>query len=171
MSSALRPAAIFAAILALTALAMPGCSQQGEGERCVSAENGDGDCNSGLTCVASGKLLDKSTDRCCPAEGTQSDSRCTRDVPGADTNGGAGSEDDTGDSAGTGGTEASGGAPMNSTGGVGGSTAPVGGSTSDSGGMSTDESPGGAPSAAGAGAGAVAGAAGEPAVAGSGGAG
>ncbi|HYP89162.1 MAG TPA: hypothetical protein VEQ59_13440 [Polyangiaceae bacterium] len=78
MLSALRSAALFAIVSALAALSLPGCSQQGQGERCDSVKNGDDDCDSGLTCVGSGELLDKVTDRCCPAEGIETDSRCKR---------------------------------------------------------------------------------------------
>jgi len=51
--------------LSLLLLAMPGCSKQGEGERCDSANNND-DCESGLICqnVQSYWL-------CCPPPGTQ----------------------------------------------------------------------------------------------------
>ena len=45
-----------------------GCSLQGEGERCDS-QNGDLDCQTGLTCVSS-KDLGGSADICCPPAGS-----------------------------------------------------------------------------------------------------
>jgi hypothetical protein len=81
MSSALRSAAVFALVSAFAVLTVPGCSQQGEGERCDSAKNGDEDCDSGLTCVRKNELIEGITDRCCPAEGTESDRRCNHGVP------------------------------------------------------------------------------------------
>ena len=77
MSRALRSACLFAFVSALAVLSMPGCSQQAEGERC-DATNGDTDCNDGLSCIPKEKLLEGITDRCCPAENTESDSRCHR---------------------------------------------------------------------------------------------
>jgi hypothetical protein len=62
-------------LLAGAGLSLPGCSRQGEGERCSRTANVDADCDDGLVCVP-----DKSTTdfgRCCPPEGAQiSDSRC-----------------------------------------------------------------------------------------------
>jgi hypothetical protein len=81
MSSALRSAVVFAFVSAIAVLTVPGCAQQGEGERCDSAKNGDEDCDSGLTCVREGELAGGTTDRCCPAEGSETDKRCTRGVP------------------------------------------------------------------------------------------
>jgi hypothetical protein len=83
MSSALRSAAVFAFVSAIAVLTVPGCSQQGEGERCDSAKNGDEDCDSGLTCVRLNELLEHTADRCCPAEGTETDRRCNRGAPTA----------------------------------------------------------------------------------------
>ena len=93
MPSALRSAVVFAFVSAIAALTVPGCSQQGEGERCDSAKNGDQDCDSGLTCVRKGELLEGITDRCCPAEGSESDKRCTRGV--ATSTGSAGTSSST----------------------------------------------------------------------------
>jgi hypothetical protein len=79
MSSVLRSLAAFSFLSTLIALAAPGCSQQGEGERCDKNKNGDLDCDSGLVCVKKNELIDNVTDRCCPAvEGSESDKRCTR---------------------------------------------------------------------------------------------
>jgi hypothetical protein len=81
MSSALRSAVVFALVSAFAVLIVPGCSQQGEGERCDSAKNGDEDCDSSLICVRSTDLVDRTTDRCCPAAlGAESDKRCIRGV-------------------------------------------------------------------------------------------
>ena len=48
------------------------CSGQGEGERCSTQadNNGDDDC-AGLKCWPAGQLNGSSTDRCCPADRTQ----------------------------------------------------------------------------------------------------
>jgi hypothetical protein len=78
MPFALRSIAALSFVTALAVLSAPGCSQQGEGERCDVNKNGDADCNDGLTCVKANDLHDGITDRCCPAEGTESDTRCTR---------------------------------------------------------------------------------------------
>ena len=126
MSPAFRSAVVFAFVSALAVMTVPGCSQQGEGERCDSAKNGDEDCDSGLTCVRSTELSDRATDRCCPAEGSESDKRCTRGAPptssgGSGSTGGA-SAGTGGASAGTGGGEPAGGGAANggeSTGGAG----------------------------------------------------
>lgn len=54
-----------------------GCSRQAEGERCDFAWAGPTqDCDDGLVCTQCGKLQDQSTDRCCRADGTYSDTRC-----------------------------------------------------------------------------------------------
>ena len=45
------------------------------------AKNGDLDCDDGLTCTKKSELIEGITDRCCPAEGTESDKRCTHGVP------------------------------------------------------------------------------------------
>jgi hypothetical protein len=148
MSSVLRSIVIlsFASLAAL--LSAPGCSQQGEGERCDSAKNGDDDCDSGLTCVSANELLSPETDRCCPADGQESDSRCTRGAPtssGGSSNSGTAGAGDAGDGTGT--TNA--GAPTSS----GGTTA-MGGTTATSGtgaGAVAGADVGGSPGAAGAG--------------------
>lgn len=60
------------------------CSQQGQGERCLTA-NGDADCESGLVCTPKDELRESLTkaaeyaaDRCCPPiDGPRwSDARC-----------------------------------------------------------------------------------------------
>jgi len=53
-----------------------GCAKQGEGDRCLRS-NGNGDCASGLVCIASDDLAEQTADRCCPEDGHSSDSRCT----------------------------------------------------------------------------------------------
>jgi len=104
----------------LVFLLVPGCSQQGEGERCgdtygAAASN---DCGDGLTCTASGSLLNGSTDlanRCCYTDGHVTDSRCQLAGPtaaaGAGGNGGASTAGNGGAStAGNGGASTAGGA-------------------------------------------------------------
>jgi len=78
MPFALRSIAALSFVTALAVLSAPGCSQQGEGERCDLDKNGDADCNDGLSCVPAKNLREGITDRCCPSEGTESDTRCTR---------------------------------------------------------------------------------------------
>ncbi len=107
MPSALRSFAVLAFVSAIAVLSAPACSQQGEGERCDFAKNGDLDCDSGFTCVKRGELAENITDRCCPAANTETDSRCARGTPTSTTTGGSGGSS-TGGSA-TGG-DASGGA-------------------------------------------------------------
>jgi len=118
MLSALRSVLAFGLASAVVVLAVPACSQQGEGERCDYAKNGNEDCESGLTCVLKDSLLERVTDRCCPPEGTGNSSRCRRRT-GADDTGGTGGTGgtDTGGTGGTGGTDAGG----TDTGGTGGS--------------------------------------------------
>jgi hypothetical protein len=62
----------------LVALAAPlalsaACSGQGEGERCSTAadNNGNDDCAGSLVCYPKDKLNGSSTDRCCPFDRTQ----------------------------------------------------------------------------------------------------
>jgi hypothetical protein len=144
MPSVLRSVAALAFVSFVAVLSAPGCSQQGEGERCDSAKNGDADCDSGLSCVKAKELLSQTTDRCCPADGQENDARCTRGVPSS-TGGSS-----TGGSS-TGGTNA-GGEPATSmagapevAGGSGGSSSTPGGAA----GSSTDPGAAGALSAAG----------------------
>ncbi len=78
-------AALVPALLSLTFI--PGCSQQGEGERCGD-ENGatdSDDCGSGLVC----KTISASPAiyRCCRADLRVTDSRC---IPGSSSSAGAG---------------------------------------------------------------------------------
>ncbi len=81
MSSVLRSLVVLSIASFAALLSVPGCSLQGEGERCDRAKNGDDDCDSGLTCISAIKLLSQETDRCCPADGQETDSRCTRAAP------------------------------------------------------------------------------------------
>jgi hypothetical protein len=127
MPSALRSAVVLAFVSALAVLSMPGCSQQGIGERCDRAKNGDDDCDSGLSCVAKSELLDKVTDRCCPAVGSgKEDSRCTRATTGSSSSAGS-------SSGGTGGTSS----------GTGGTSSDTGGTSSDAGGTPSESEAGG----------------------------
>ena len=91
MPSPLRSAAFFTLTSALViGLLSPGCSQQGEGERCDKQRAGDSDCDSGLVCVPHGKLLENITDRCCKPDGSYEDSRCTPNTGSINTGGTAG---------------------------------------------------------------------------------
>lgn len=87
-----------------------GCAKQGEGERCDLDAAGNDDCDTGLVCVDSALLADKSTDRCCPPEDRRySDSRCAR---GGTLGGSTGSGGSSAGKGGSGGSSASeGGAP------------------------------------------------------------
>ena len=82
-----RRLALAAAIPALFLFSViPGCSQQGEGDRCGDSTYGvsdSSDCADGLTCTAASTLLNGVGDkggRCCRSDGTATDSRCTRSV-------------------------------------------------------------------------------------------
>jgi hypothetical protein len=128
MSSLLRPALLLALVSLAVASSLPGCSQQGEGERCDLVKNGDADCDSGLVCTPSSRLRDHSTDRCCAPNNGSSDARCDPATPPDENVAGAGGEGSEpapgGGSGGTGGT--TGGSGGN--GGTGGTTAGSGGS-------------------------------------------
>lgn len=98
--------ALFPALLSLSVI--PGCSQQGEGERCgdsLGVADSD-DCGSGLTCTAHGVLLNGSSDmanRCCYADRKATDSRCTlagASAAGASSGGAGGASAGSGDTAG-----------------------------------------------------------------------
>lgn len=105
----------------LGAALVPGCSKQGEGERCDKDAARNEDCDSGLVCIPKNQLADESTDRCCPPDGSAiSDSRCSRS--GAPPSGGGGAPGEGGAPASEGGAPASeGGAPAtNETSGAGG---------------------------------------------------
>lgn len=91
-------AALVPALLAFCVV--PGCSNQGEGERC----DGDEDCSAGLVCANISTLLNKEAPRCCNPNHV-TDSRCTPSTA-APSGAAAGS----GGGAGTGGTADSGGA-------------------------------------------------------------
>ncbi len=71
----LRPFLVVIAAIGLLALVLTtSCSQQQEGERCDlnnGISGGDSDCNDGLICTAA-KDLGTDTDRCCPADRSQS---------------------------------------------------------------------------------------------------
>jgi hypothetical protein len=132
MSRALRSACLFAFVSVVAVLSMPGCSQQGEGERCDNTKNGNADCNDNLTCVPKGELAVHTADRCCPAANTETDSRCHRLGSSGNT---AGSGSVAGSS--SGGSSGSGGAPSAGESSGGAAVLPTAGSTSSSdGGMS-----------------------------------
>jgi hypothetical protein len=72
-------AALVPALLVLSVV--PGCSGQGEGERCGDDAGviDNGDCSSGLICVPASTLLTGQTDmtnRCCRPGGVVTDARC-----------------------------------------------------------------------------------------------
>jgi len=95
MSFRLRQsAAVALASLLAVGMFAPGCSQQGEGERCDFAKSGSASCDDGLQCRKTADLLDKSSDRCCPAGETFNDQRCTpkltSDGSGGDSSQGTG---------------------------------------------------------------------------------
>jgi len=77
-----RGLALAAAIPALLVFSViPGCSNQGEGDRCgspdlsVSADD-NADCGDGLVCTPKASLLGSTTHRCCYPAGRVTDSRC-----------------------------------------------------------------------------------------------
>jgi hypothetical protein len=129
---------------------MPGCSQQGEGERCDLAKNGDADCDAGLVCVPAQQLRNHATDRCCKPGGASTDSRCDEgsSTPNNNSQGGAneggapgvpgneaGMSSDTGGSGGSGGSGGTGGS-------TGGSSSETAGGPSEGGMPSTDAAAG-----------------------------
>lgn len=87
------------------------CSQQGQGERCLTA-NGNADCEAGLVCTPKEELRESegnaaafAADRCCPPiDGPQwSDPRCepgTRGTPATPATGGSGNSPTSGGAAG-----------------------------------------------------------------------
>jgi len=155
MSRALRSACLFVFVSAMAVLSMPGCSQQGQGERCDSI-NGDTDCNDGLTCVLSSQLAVRGVDRCCPAPNTETDSRCQR-LGGSGNVAGSGGTGGSSGSSGSGGAsaagETSGGmSSLPETGGAAGAPdAAPGGSSNSSAGMPASATAGAANATAGAG--------------------
>jgi hypothetical protein len=119
------------ALLIFTAI--PGCSNESEGQRCGDdLGTNDDDCASGLVCISSALLLNSNgANRCCYAEASEvTDSRCTRT-----TNVAAG---------GSGGTAGSG---------TAGSGGTAGAASAGTGGTGTDTNAAGAADAATAGAG------------------
>lgn len=135
MPSVLRSVAAFAFVSALAVLSAPGCSQQGEGQRCDSSKNGDADCDDGLVCIKKNELTNGLADICChsdPANDTKS--RCVRGgivgtggTGGSSTGGsggssmGGGAAGDTSDAAAgdtSGGTPGASGSPTTSDGGM-----------------------------------------------------
>jgi hypothetical protein len=153
MPSVLRSIAVFSFISAVALISAPGCSQQGEGERCDEAKNGDLDCDDGLVCVQASQLRDKTGDRCCPVSETDRTGLCTPSGVETETpdpgDGGTGAGGAAG--AGAGGVPAAGGT---SAGQSAGGAPPPGGSGTNRGVPSVD---GGAPAA-----GATTGGAGSP---------
>ena len=114
-------AALFPVLACLSVI--PGCSQQGEGERCGDAygtANSD-DCGSGLTCTLGKDLLngDGEAHRCCYAGRKPTDARCIRSTGSSTAGAGGASGSSAGGGAGdnaSGGAVAGGGASGSSTG-------------------------------------------------------
>jgi hypothetical protein len=119
MASVLRSAFVFAFASTLVMLSVPGCADQGEGERCDRTKaQGNGDCDSGLICVPASELLEGITDLCCPPEGQESSERCTRKGK-ASNNGGSSSGGSGGTSSSGSAGESAGGSPDLGDGGTG----------------------------------------------------
>jgi hypothetical protein len=98
-------------LLAGAGLALPGCSKQGEGERCSPNANGSEDCDDGLVCKEDKTVSDFG--RCCPPEGAElGDSRCnftsTPGSTGGSSSGGASNAGTSGGGTSTGGTSTGG---------------------------------------------------------------
>jgi hypothetical protein len=147
MASLLRSTLVFAFASSLIVLAVPACSEQGEGERCDRAKaGGDSECDSGLICVPQSELLEELTDLCCPPEGQESTERCTRKGSSGTAGSSNGGSNSSGNGAGGSAGESLGGMPSDGgTGAVAGDTGSAGEPTA--GGSPSSE--GGAPTAAG----------------------
>ena len=106
--------------------AAPGCSEQGEGDRCDWQKSGNDssgqgrDCADGLECVQASQLLAQDgTDRCCPpSTDTFSDDRCRR-RSGAAHAPGTGGTSATGGSGGSAGMAGAAAAPATTAGAAG----------------------------------------------------
>lgn len=156
MPSLLRSFAVFAVVSAVAVLSMPGCSLQGEGQRCDSNKNGDADCESGLVCLSAGKLREGTADRCCAADGSSNDARCDLKTTSSNTGGSAGTGGTGGPAGDNAGGNSAAGTDSVGVGGAAGSPAASDGGTGSSGApaISGDGGVAGAtPAAAGAGAG------------------
>jgi hypothetical protein len=143
MSLLLRSVTVIALCSAAALLSLPGCSQQGEGERCDSAKNANADCDSGLVCVLKSELRDPATDRCCPADLSSTDPRCDRKTGSEGTGGSGGTSSGTG---GTGGSNPSGGENAAGSSEVGGGGAPSSSAGAPSSSAGAPSSSAGAPS-------------------------
>ena len=83
-----RGLALVVAIPALLVFCViPGCSNQGEGDRCGSPERSvskadDADCGDGLVCKAKASLVGRTAHRCCYPDHV-TDSRCLPDETAA----------------------------------------------------------------------------------------
>ena len=97
-------AGLFPALLSFVVI--PGCAQQGEGERCgdSSGVSQNDDCGDGLSCLPAETFLGgtQGSGRCCYPDRKATDSRCT--PKGTSSTAGAGG----GSSAGSGGGDAAG---------------------------------------------------------------
>jgi len=119
--------------------AVPGCSNQSEGERCADGFDGKSEpnssnCGSGLVCIAGDQLQVDNGARCCLANGAVTDERCRRKTSGEV--GAGGSSAGTGGDSGGGVSAGSGGANAGTGGDTGGSSSAgsAGSGGSDSGG-------------------------------------
>lgn len=120
-------------LLAGAGLSLPGCSKQGEGERCSPAANGSEDCDEGLICTTPDKSA-ADFGRCCPPAGAEvSDSRCNFTSTPVSTGGTSSTGGSSSGGSSTGGTSnaeggtpgAEGGTGATSNGGAGGSDEPA----------------------------------------------
>ncbi len=118
--------------------AVPGCSNESEGERCgddpqdpskVGTPNDD-DCSAPLICVAADTLIANQANRCCNSNpGIVNDSRCLRSTGTAASGGTGGTADaSAGGTAGSGGTGGSAGSDVGQGGAATAGAAPDGGS-------------------------------------------
>jgi hypothetical protein len=73
----LRTLARTALLLGAAAAMSAACTRQAEGERCDYEWAADQDCADGLICRPCGDLQASNVDRCCPADGSNTDPRCT----------------------------------------------------------------------------------------------
>jgi len=124
MPSVLRSVVALAFVSAIAVLSAPGCSQQGEGQRCDAAKNGDADCDDGLVCIEKKNLSNGLGDICCnPDPANDSKSRCARVTlgTGGSSSGGSGGSGGSSSTAGAAG-EGGGGAPTETSGGTSGAS-------------------------------------------------
>lgn len=73
-----------ASVVSLLLALIGACSDNGEGERCESA-NGNADCQSGLVCTKASQLAPEfaTSDRCCPADRATATAPSCKDPSGS----------------------------------------------------------------------------------------